>query len=755
MTALAAMMLMFSSIQAQELVADSHTLLLLHLNDSVSGVAGETPTQSIGVSYSPGRFFNGASLSTGDRLSYNSSGNISATNGSLECWLKPEWNGNDNVTHMILAWGAGGGLLMAKDGANNLRIILNRYSAGGRPEQGVATNIGSWVANQWHHVAFTWNSAFMVLYVDGSLVVQNPVTIALPNITATTFQIGGEGAGSYLNAVVDEFRLSDTVRTAEDISNTYMRGLILSSLSASPDSLRMYPTWYSTPTLTAVTDIGTRTIPPSLASWSSSNLTVAGVSAAGVISALSGGTATITANLQGFSDSIRITVINPLLQPVYENLDTFLTIPAAQAIYEMPVVILTYLPTSDGVNLDPTLTGWDAPLADMRNLVETLSIRSKFMLEEGSKFRGYDNPNARPSLGYRVVASITIYEPLPLGPGGPDSFQPDYQQIVQRFDGEHFVNDLGVKEFWLWGYHYGSIYPVESNMSSPTTGDISNSYRLEDLPVYNSTYVLYNYNFTRSQAEAVHNHGHQLEAILSHVNWLQDGNTDLFWHQFSGQDGSGQTITGRCGNTHIPPNTYDHYDYLNPATVQSDIRDWMPSGGATTAVNYHTWADHPYAWPYGEWDFGQREESQWYIFWMQSMPGLHNEIPYNSTTMTNWWTFTADWDNAITQQMGLYGIQIPTSPDVVLRVQGNDVRLDWNSNGNAAGSQYQIFRSDSLNGAAALLQTTSDTSYVHSGGAIGLRGYYHVVATNIARYLTGPQTQAPDFVPSIPHETRK
>ena len=52
-------------------------------------------------------------------------------------------------------------------------------------------------------------------------------------------------------------------------------------------------------------------------------------------------------------------------------------------------------------------------------------------------------------------------------------------------------------------------------MSSPLTGDISNSNRDNtDLPIYNSTYTVYGQNFRRSHAEAVHNHGHQLRGNI-------------------------------------------------------------------------------------------------------------------------------------------------------------------------------------------------------------------------------------------------
>src|SRR5207249_1551058 len=116
-----------------------------------------------------------------------------------------------------------------------------------------------------------------------------------------------------------------------------------------------------------------------------------------------------------------------------------------------------------------------------------------------------------------------------------------------RFGAENFVRNQNVREFWIWGYHNAGIVPVESNMSSPTTGDISNSGRFnDDLPIFDRTYVLYNYNATRTQAEAVHDHGHQLESILSYVAQRQDGNSDLFWRKFCGQNTNGTFQQGRC-----------------------------------------------------------------------------------------------------------------------------------------------------------------------------------------------------------------
>jgi hypothetical protein len=407
------------------------------------------------------------------------------------------------------------------------------------------------------------------------------------------------------------------------------------------------------------------------------------VNATGVIKAVAAGRATISAVFGGVRGDLELKVKNPVLPPQVERINSFLATPAANSLFEVPVVILRYLPTADGTNLDVSVNPdfWELGPISLRAIkrrIDTLDIRTKFMLEEGSKFRGYKDATALPSIGYRVAAYITVHEPTPPGKvraglGGYPVYQPDFHQILKRFDGKRYVEALGVKEFWVWTGQFDAASPSydpqihkpesframdESNMSSPVTGDISNSGRdPSDLPVYSSTYVVYGHNLRRSEREAVHNRGHQLEQILDYVNIRQDGNSTLFWQKFVGPSGPNAPFR-RCGWTHVPPNTTVEYDYqTNYNEVLSDIADWTPNGiGQKTLVSAHTWGDHPYPWPLGTAPSLQEErnEAHWYIYWMQSMPGRGNAIPYGLKRMTNWWRFTGDWDGSIRNGLGLY-----------------------------------------------------------------------------------------------------
>jgi hypothetical protein len=368
---------------------------------------------------------------------------------------------------------------------------------------------------------------------------------------------------------------------------------------------------------------------------------------------------------------------------VDEPVNPYLATPVAGHVKTVPVVILRYLPTTDGMNLDVAKATdyWDLgyiTLTQLKANIDKYLAGLKFSLEEGSKFHGYKDPSAVPYLGYKVLKFWTIYDQIPISStfqlgtaGGYPVYEPDFIHVYNDFGLQQYIEANGVEEIWIWfgqcampgwpsynpAIHLPQNYVefVESNMASPVTGDISNSHRFpNDIPIASKTAVVYCYNFRRSQAEAVHNHGHQLESIYKYTAEQQDGNYNLFVHDFSGWGENYSTPPlGRAGDCHHPPNTTADYDYLNTTLVQSDIEDWKPAVGQKKWVNVNTWGNLSYAWPAG-YNFPQLTESQWYIYWMQNMPGYCSAIPYNSNYMTNWWQFTSDWDSCNINDVGLY-----------------------------------------------------------------------------------------------------
>ena len=299
----------------QPLTPDSSTLLLLHLDNSTDGAQGEVAQQAPGITFKAGRFQNAAGFAAGSHLTYLANGNMNSVCGTQEFWIRPTWNGNDSKRHVILSWGAGGGLMFFKTQQNTLLMMFNRWAPNGIPEFFAGgCSISNWLANQWHHVAFTWNADFVQIYIDGQRVAQTPTTITLPSITETTFQIGNDMAeanSDNLGATVDEFRISDCVRTSEELYLSYLNGLAVVALEMSPDSLHLNLADTSSCSLSVVSDMGVIAYPKTAATWLSSDTTVARVSFDGTITAISGGRAVITATVQDQSDSVIVLVSSP------------------------------------------------------------------------------------------------------------------------------------------------------------------------------------------------------------------------------------------------------------------------------------------------------------------------------------------------------------------------------------------------------------------------------------------------------------
>ena len=199
----------------------------------------------------------------------------------------------------------------------------------------------------------------------------------------------------------------------------------------------------------------------------------------------------------------------------------YLSTPISGSELVIPVVIINWVPSPDGIVVNDSITlvggnmdwgnevktGMKVSTVDQWNLSNNLKV--KYSIEEGSKFRGYDNPNELPYVGIEVVKYINIYD-MPLiqpndGIQSSNTEIPDYDSLFENIGMEELVNVYGVKEVWMnWTNYKGNLWIPESNMSSPVSGDISNSYnRQDDLPIYNNTYVVYATSFDRWFAEAI------------------------------------------------------------------------------------------------------------------------------------------------------------------------------------------------------------------------------------------------------------
>ena len=660
---------------------DANTLLLLRFENTLNGEQGETPVQNSGVSFESGVLGQGILVDDTDLLQYATASNFNMPEGTIEFWVKPRFAKFDSRTRVFFSAGPGSpnsDFVLFRDGTLNFRFLINADDS----EAGLFASL-DWNANQWHHVAVTWTvPGRMITYIDGFERINHVSTSQdMLSPIPSVLNIGSRNVqnnNAQCNCVIDELRISNIARTQAEIKARRQAAITIQSWSISLPTKNLWKTWRIPVTISAVTNVGTTTtIPISSVTLSSSDPSVLMVTADGNILGLKSGTAVLTASFQGVQASVSINVHEPLLEPRIQTVSNYLATPAQGALYEMPVVILRYLPTADGRNLD---VAWSPdfyslnpiPLVQLEELLDLYDPNLKFMLEEGSRFRGYGSQTSPPSLGYRVVAIITVYEPTPPGKPKNQSTTPlydlDWFQIFERFGMRDYVNKIGVKEVWVyWGgvqpgipSYDPAIHPPEnwrdgweSNMSSPTTGDVSNSNRDNtDLPIYDRTYIVYSRNIRRLDPITIHGDGHQLESMFDAVNKRQTGDNQLFRQKFVGFSPTGQWQRGRSGDTHHPPNALTDYDYQNYEPFDSDIMDWKPDGGQTAPFSAETYGNVPYNFPN---DFLPiLIEPNWYIFWRQSLPGYNNTIPYGTNRMTNWWQFIGDWDAAYRAGLGLY-----------------------------------------------------------------------------------------------------
>ena len=248
----------------------------------------------------------------------------------------------------------------------------------------------------------------------------------------------------------------------------------------------------------------------------------------------------------------------------------------------------------------------------------------------------------------RSSRRVEFLEPLPVVSettgriGADDRLQCDHARI----DGKTWVQQKGVKEIWIWGYHGGVVGLWESNMAGPF-GDISNCNRdPKDLPVLDRTYTVYHYNYQRDTGEAVEDHMHQFEALFNEIDGrdrtpAKEWPKLLFWGKFVGSDRSHKMVpvttpdgrkVYRCGWTHYPPNA----SRITTGPTSGSSRPTSRTGGPTASARRSRSTATA----------GSGNSLKWFVYWMQNIPGADNGLSYQGRPLTNWWRFVGDWDQA-------------------------------------------------------------------------------------------------------------
>jgi len=158
--------------------------------------------------------------------------NLDLNEGSIELWVKPNWDGSDGKNHTIFFSGKSwdnDSIFIFKDSDNYLKFLTsdNESNNQGFPK----VDVRNWRIDNWYHLVFIWDySGNKKIYIDGHLkkaVSNNP----MPTNAYSSIYIGStpEVFGS-IDGVIDELRISDKVRSADEICQYHALGFYESSV---------------------------------------------------------------------------------------------------------------------------------------------------------------------------------------------------------------------------------------------------------------------------------------------------------------------------------------------------------------------------------------------------------------------------------------------------------------------------------------------------------------------------------------------
>ena len=380
-------------------------------------------------------------------------------------------------------------------------------------------------------------------------------------------------------------------------------------------------------------------------------------------------------------------VINDFDPIEYDNIDPFLSTPASGSKRVVNVVVLNYIPSKDGgVTVDQNTFPFrsddgsydpNLPVSEFKKWILGETIRVKKGIEEGSRYRGYNDETSDPYIGIKVVKYINVYQ-IPkverelsqsrFAVDSTEAYYPDYHKLFEDLDMEDLVNNQDVKEIW---FNRKSLSVPESNMSSPSSGDVSNGYYEQgytwdpeyennDLPIYDKTYVVYSHWLHNSYDQTLHVRGHQYERQFDELE-----SNYFLWGKFKGFTIGPNGRTRGCGTVHYPVNATSDYQYSNTHSVMSDIEDWKPDGtGNQKEINSNSWLTNiqidatlptsSYKQETSRSVIGNDHHGGWMIYWFRSIPGYQNGLEYDGHTLKNWWDTLYDWDYHYTQDKKLY-----------------------------------------------------------------------------------------------------
>lgn len=193
----------------------------LLLYDNFDGTTKATTTTTTFVE---GKYNKGILIDNADKADYNFNPNIQK--GTIEYWIKPSWDANtDTQDRKLLFIGdlTNGIIVTGKNNAGKGASTYLEIFVNGEDKIlpfVIGANGQNWKQNQWYHVAWSWDSTTGELkaYLNGNWVNSYKYKPFTVNINSNKLQFG-YAWGNTINSVIDELKIYNVVRTAQEIKN--------------------------------------------------------------------------------------------------------------------------------------------------------------------------------------------------------------------------------------------------------------------------------------------------------------------------------------------------------------------------------------------------------------------------------------------------------------------------------------------------------------------------------------------------------
>lgn len=177
----------------------------------------ESPSMAGDINFTSGISGEGICFGRYDTLQYLANGNINHSEGSLSVWIKPNWEPGHNL-YKILYYGRNPKHFEMHVDENSLVAFgLNSASMQEKQIKVAFGDASYWGKGDWHHIAYSWSSEKISLYIDGYLMESTHVGYDIPEVSDEIFHIGSDNGFEGFNGVIDEFRIFSNQLSDSDV----------------------------------------------------------------------------------------------------------------------------------------------------------------------------------------------------------------------------------------------------------------------------------------------------------------------------------------------------------------------------------------------------------------------------------------------------------------------------------------------------------------------------------------------------------